>query len=416
MMTSRQRVLAAIEHRQPDRVPIDMGGTPSSGISAIAYNGLVRHLGLGGGPARVYDVVQQLAQPDDAVLDHFGIDVIDVGRAFNRTPESWRATKLPSGEDVLVPAWFSSHVAGDGGWDVYAPDGTRIAAMPGTGYFFDQTYFPYVDGYPADFHNLDQAMAKVLWAALAHSPWDHAGEEGFWDDLRARAVELRATSDRALIIAGGCNLFEWGSFLRRLDQWLMDLATAPDDVDRLLDALMERHLAFLEKLCRAVGDVVDIVRLGDDLGMDRGPFMSPDMYRRLFKPRHKALCDYIHSHSQMRIFLHSCGGIAKLIPDLIDAGFEILNPVQTNCRGMEPERLKQEFGRNVSFWGGGCDTRHVLNRLPPAEVKRHVRERLEVFAPGGGFVFNTVHNILPEVPPENVVAMFEALAEYNAHA
>jgi uroporphyrinogen decarboxylase len=259
-------------------------------------------------------------------------------------------------------------------------------------------------------------MGKVLWAALVHSPWDHAGESSFWEELRTRSLELRASSDRALVIAGGCNLFEWGSFLRRLDQFLMDLASVPDDVERLLDALMERHLAFLEKLCRSVGDVVDIVRLGDDLGMDRGTFMSPAMYRRLFKPRHKAICDYIHAHSTMRIFLHSCGGIAPLIPDLIEAGFEILNPVQTNCRGMDPERLKREFGRDVTFWGGGCDTRHVLNRLSPIEVKRHVRERLEVFAPGGGFVFNTIHNILPEVPPENIVAMFEAVAEYNGHA
>jgi uroporphyrinogen decarboxylase len=416
MMTRRQRVLAAIEHRQPDCVPVDLSGTPSSGISAVAYNRLVRYLELCSGPAKVYDVVQQLAQPDDRVLDHFGIDVIDVGRAFNRTPQSWYPATLPGGEEVLLPAWFMPHVLVDGSWEVLSTDGTRIAAMPAKGHFFDQTCFPYVDGYPANFRDLDQAMGKVLWAALAHSPWDHAGEDGFWDELRAKTLELQAESDRALIITGGCNLFEWGSFLRRLDQWLMDLATAPDDVERLLDALMERHLAFLERLCRAVGDVVDIVRLGDDLGMDRGPFMSPDMYRQLFKPRHKALCDYIRSHSRMRILLHSCGGIAKLIPDLIEAGFEILNPVQTNCRGMEPEKIKQEFGRDVTFWGGGCDTRHVLNRLSPEEVKRHVRERLEVFAPGGGFVFNTVHNILPEVPPENIVAMFEALAEYNAHA
>ena len=415
-MSRRQRVLAALDHRQPDRVPIDLGGTPSSGISAIAYNRLVRHLGLGGGPAKVYDVVQQLAQPDDVVLDHFGVDVIDVGRAFNRTPQSWRKAVLPGGEEVLLPAWFHPQLAADGGWEVLASDGARIAAMPATGHFFDQTCFPYVDGYPADFRDLDQAMGKVLWAALAHSPWDHAAEEGFWEELRARALELRAMSDRALIIAGGCNLFEWEAFLRRLDQFLMDLASAPADVERLLDALMERHLAFLEKLCRAVGDVVDIVRLGDDLGMDRGPFMSPAMYRQLFKPRHQALCDYIHSHSSMRVFLHSCGGIAALIPDLIEAGFEILNPVQTNCRGMEPERLKREFGQDVTFWGGGCDTRHILNRRSPAEVKRHVRERLEVFAPGGGFVFNPIHNILPEVPPENIVAMFEAIAEYNLDA
>ena len=416
MMSSRERVLAAIAHRQPDRVPIDLGSTPSSGISAIAYNRLVRHLGLGGGTAKVYDVVQQLAQPDDAVLDHFGVDVIDVGRAFNRAPGYWRAARLPSGQDVQLPAWFSPRVAADGGWEVLAPDGTRIAAMPVAGHFFDQTCFPYLDGYPANFCGLQQAMGKVLWAALGHSPWDCVGEDGFWEALRAKVLGLRATSDRALVIGAGCNLFEWGSFLRRLDHFLMDLASAPDDVERLLDALLERHLAFLEKLCRAVGDVVDIVRLGDDLGMDRGSFMSPATYRRLFKPRHAMLCDYIRKHSSMHILLHSCGGIAALVPDLIEVGFEILNPVQTNCRNMEPERLKREFGRDVTFWGGGCDTRHILNRQSPAEVKRHVRERLEIFAPGGGFVFNTVHNILPEVPPENIVAMFEAVAEYNAHA
>lgn len=415
-MTSRRRVLAAIEHRQPDRVPIDLGGTPSSGISAIAYNRLMRRLGINVGPAKVYDVVQQLAQPDDVFLDFFGIDVMDVGRAFNQSPESWRAATLPCGENVLLPSWFSPTVTDDGGWKVHDADGTPIAAMPSTGYFLDQLCFPYVDGYPADFHDLDRAMGKVVWAALVHSPWDHAAEEGFWRKLRERALELRATSNRALIVAGGCNLFEWGSFLRRLDHFLMDLACDPDNVERLLDALMERHLAFLEKLCESVGDVVDIVRLGDDLGMDRGLFMSPATYRRLFKPRHTILCDYIHRHSAMHILLHSCGGIASLIPDLIEAGFEILNPVQTNCEGMEPKRLKRDFGRDVTFWGGGCDTRHILNRYPPAEVKRHVRERLEVFSPGGGFVFNPVHNILPEVPPENIVAMFEAVAEFNAHA
>jgi len=414
-MASRRRVLDAIEHRQPDRVPIDLGGTPSSGISAIAYNRLIRQLNIHVGPAKVYDVVQQLAQPDDAVLDFLEIDVMDVGRAFNQSPESWRVATLPCGEEVLLPSWFFPIVTDDGGWKVLAADGTPIAGMPSTGYFFDQLCFPYVDGYPADLRDLDKAMGKVVWAALAHSPWDHAGEEGFWQKLRERALDLRATSNRALIIAGGCNLFEWGSFLRRLDHFLMDLACDPYNVERLLDALLERHLAFLEKLCRSVGDVVDIVRLGDDLGMDRGPFMSPAMYRRLFKPRHTILCDYIHRHSNMHIFLHSCGGIVPLIPDLIEAGFEILNPVQTNCEGMDPKRLKRDFGQEVTFWGGGCDTRHILNRRSPAEVKQHVRERLEIFSPGGGYVFNPVHNILPEVPPENILAMFEAVAEFNAH-
>jgi uroporphyrinogen decarboxylase len=141
--------------------------------------------------------------------------------------------------------------------------------------------------------------------------------------------------------------------------------------------------------------------------------MSPVTYRKLFKPRHTILCDYVHAHSSMKTFLHSCGSIYKLLPDLIEAGYDVINPVQTNSRDMEPERLKREFGRDITFWGGGADTRDVLPNASPAEVKEHVKRRLEIFAPGGGFVFNTVHNILPDVPPENIVAMYEAIAEFN---
>jgi uroporphyrinogen decarboxylase len=162
-----------------------------------------------------------------------------------------------------------------------------------------------------------------------------------------------------------------------------------------------------------VGDVADILRFGDDLGMDTGPFMSPQVYRKLFKPRHTILCDYVKTHSQMHTFLHSCGSIYRLLPDLIEAGYDIINPVQINTRDMEPERLKREFGQDITFWGGGADTRHVLNRATPSDVKDHVRELLDIFAPGGGFVFNTVHNILPDVPPENIEAMFEAVDDFN---
>lgn len=412
-MTSRERVLAAIHHTEPDRVPVDLGATPSSGISAIAYNNLTRHLGLDVGPAKVYDVVQQLAQPDDVVLDRFGVDVLDIGRTFNATDDSWHDYSLLDGSTGRYPRWFQPRRNDSGAWIAYAPDGTAIAQMPARGTFFDQTFFPYLDGYPQTFDNLDEAMGKVLWAALVHSPWDHARDDGFWEALRARALELRRNSDRALMIVVGCNLFEWGTFLRRMDNFLMDLAAEPDNVARLLDALMARHLATLEKVCRCVGDVADICRLGDDLGMDKGPFMSPNAYRRLFKPRHAALCEYVHRNSSMHTFLHSCGGIRPLIGDLIDAGFEILNPVQTVCAGMDPVELKREFGADVTFWGGGCDTRRILNTGTPDEVRRHVIERMEIFAPGGGFVFNTVHNILPDVPPENIVAMYDAVASFH---
>lgn len=412
-MTSRERVLAALRHQEPDRVPVDLGSTPSSGISAVAYERLRRHLGRTDGATLVYDVVQQLAQPEPWALDAFGVDVVDLGRTFNVDDADWYDATLETGERVRHPAWFRPEREPDGAWIARHRDGTVIARRPAGAAFYDQAHFPWVEDWPADFSGLDDAMSKVLWAALVHSPWDSADQPDFWERLRANALELRRTDDRAVMVVVGCNLFEWGTFIRRIDNFLMDLLLEPQKVEALLDALMERHLATLEKVCEAVGDVADIVRFGDDLGTDSGPFMRPDIYRTLFKPRHTKLCDYVRTHSKMHTFLHSCGSIEMLIPDLIEAGFEILNPVQTNARGMEPEHLKREFGADVTFWGGGVDTRRVLNLGSPAEVRRQVLDRLEVFAPGGGFVFNTVHNILPDVPPENVIALFDAVREFN---
>jgi len=413
-MTSRERILAAIEHRQPDRVPVDLGATPSSGISAIAYGNLKRHLGLKGGHNRIYDVVQQLAQPEDDILERFGVDVVDVGRAFNTEDAAWQPTVLADGQAAQYPAWFQPEQQPDGSFIARLQDGLDIAHMPAGGTFFDQSYYPYVDGYPDNFDGLSAEMGRILWAALVHSPWDHASDPGFWDRLRAEALRMRQSSDRALMIVIGCNLFEWGCFLRRMDNFLMDLAAEPQQVELLLDALLERHLAALGKTCQAVGDIVDIIRFGDDLGATTGPFMSPRTYRQLFKPRHKLLCDYVHQHTKMKTFLHSCGSIRALMPDLIEAGFDVINPVQTTCRGMEPEGLKADFGKDICFWGGGCDTKTILPLASPHEVKEHVKQRLEIFMPGGGFVFNTVHNILPEAPPQNVVAMFDAIREFGA--
>jgi uroporphyrinogen decarboxylase len=411
-MTSRERVLAAIAHREPDRVPVDLGATPSSGISAIAYGNLKRHLGLPGGQTRVYDVVQQLAEPEEEILNRFHIDAIDLGRTFNTRAEDWRPVTLFDGSTAAYPRWFQPEPTDAGGWRARAPDGVEIAIQLKDMNFFDQTCFPWLDDYPPDFRGLTAAMGRIHWAALAHSPWDHAGEPDFWEKLRANALALRQQSDRAIMVVVGCNLFEWGTFLRRIDNFLMDLLAEPEHVEGLLDALMEVHLATLEKVCRAVGDIADVCRFGDDLGTDTGPFMSPALYRQFFKPRHTLLCDYVHRHSTMKTFLHSCGSIHALLPDLIAAGFDVINPVQTSCRDMDPARLKREFGRDITFWGGGANTRTLLNHGTPADVRRDVLERLTIFAPGGGFVFNTIHNILPDVPPQNVVAMFDALDEF----
>jgi uroporphyrinogen decarboxylase len=411
-MTSRERVLAAISHRQPDRVPVDLGSNPSSGISAMAYNKLKTALGFKGGHTRVYDVVQQLAQPEDDVLAALGVDVLDIGRAFNTADEDWYDITLADGSTAQYLKGFRPVLRADGAQEV-EQDGIVIARMPFQGAFFDQTHFPYLNGYPPDYAHLPAAMRQVLWQALVHSPWDHASDVTFWDDLRAKALHLRETTDKALMVVCGCNLFEWGTFLRRMDNFLMDTLCEPEDVSRLLEALMELHLRGLEKVCDAVGDVVDILRFGDDLGMISGPLMSPESYRALFKPHHTRLNSYVHTHSNMKTFLHSCGSIYRLMPDLIDAGYDIINPVQTNCVEMDPANLKREFGADITFWGGGCDTAAVLNKATPEEVRRHVLGRCAIFAPGGGFVFNAIHNILPEVPAENMLAAFRAVKEFN---
>ncbi|MGI6777310.1 MAG: uroporphyrinogen decarboxylase family protein [Acetivibrionales bacterium] len=412
-MNSRQRVMASIAHKEPDHIAVDLGSTPSSGISAIAYNNLIKHLKTSNTHNRIYDVVQQVTQPEIEVLDRFRIDVLDVGRMFNDRDEDWYEVTLSDGSIGEYPVWFKPVKQDDGSYLAYSEEGEVLAKMPQGATFFDQMQFPFIDGYPDDYKKLAESMNKVHWQIFAHSPWDNAGQKDFWKRLREKALELRTTSDRALMIVCGCNLFEWGTFLRRIDNFLMDLALCPDKVEILLDALMEVHLATLARVCEAVGDVVDIIRFGDDLGMDNGTFMPPDVYRKLFKPRHKILCDFVKKNSSMKTFLHSCGSIYKLIPDLIEAGYDIINPVQISSRDMEPEKLKKEFGKDITFWGGGCDTRTILNRSTPEQVKDHVRRNIEILAPGGGFVFNTVHNIMPDVPPENIVAMFEAVDEYR---
>ncbi|MCD6347973.1 MAG: methyltransferase [Bacteroidales bacterium] len=410
-MTSRERILAVVRHQQTDRVPIDLGATPSSGISAQAYHNLIQHLGIKGSKTLIYDTVQELAQPEQVIIDRFGVDVLDVGRAFFSSESDWYPFDLTPDIQAYYPNWFKPDHKSDGSWEVYK-NKLMIARKPFGATFFDSTHFPYIDGYPTDYKALEHNMKNVLWAAMPVSPWADADKPGFWEELRTKALMLRETTDKALIIGVGCNLFEWGTFLRRLDNFLMDVYADPDNVERLLDALLEIHLVTLDKVCTAVGDIVDFVKFGDDLGMDNGPFMAPEIYRKIFKPRHKQLCDFAKSHSKMIPYLHSCGSIYQLLPDLIDAGFEVINPVQTNCYQMEPERLKKEFGQDVCFWGGGVDTRTVLNNGTPEQVRDQVQERLEIFSQGGGFVFNTVHNILPDVPPENIVAMFDTVLKF----
>ena len=414
-MNPRERILAAIEHREPDRVPLDLGATPSSGISAIAYGKLKRHLGLPGGHTRVYDVVQQLAQPEDAILDRFGVDVLDIGRAFDTDDSDWCDVTLVDGQPAQYPVWFRPEALADGSFVARAPDGVEIARMPSSGTFFDQTCFPWVDGYPAGLRGLSDAMGKVLWSALVHSPWSRAGEPGFWDTLReqvtrpARHERPRADARHRL------QPLRVGDVPAAHRQLPRGPRAEPEKVEALLDALMETAPRRRStKACRAVGDVADIVRFGDDLGTNGGPFMSPAMYRRL-----------LQAASRAAVRLRAAAHADEDVPPLVRVDPRApARPDRGGLRRDQPgadELPRHGAGgaqgglrRGTSASGAAAATRGACCRTAsPAEVKDHVRRRLEVFAPGGGFVFNTVHNILPDVPPANVVAMYEAVAEFQ---
>jgi len=222
---------------------------------------------------------------------------------------------------------------------------------------------------------------------------------------------LYENTDRAIILNVGCSLFK-GMSLRGLDNFLCDLYLDKKGVSRLFDKLLEVYLATLEVTLKGVGEYVDILVFGDDLGAQNGPLISPEIFKELFKAQYKKMYDLVHNISDCKICLHSCGSVYEFIPDLIDIGMDALNPVQTNTANMDPKKLKKEFGEYITFWGGGCDTQ-LLTFGTPEEIKMDVRKRIAIFSSGGGFVFNQIHNILANVPPENVIAMFEAVYEYG---
>jgi uroporphyrinogen decarboxylase len=414
-MTRRERVLAAIDHREPDRLPVDLGAMRSTGITAAAYGKLKRHLGLAAGHIDVYDAVQQLAQPEPEVLDYWGADVVDLGRAFLTGDGDWKPFTLPDGQAARVPAYMPIEPDGLGGWIAREADGRPIGAMPAGAFYLSQTHFPLRDwdGDPAVLDRLPELMGRVTWSALPCPPYHEPLTPAHLAEIRRRAQRLREATDHAVMIAFGGNLLEWGQYLCSMEQFLVDLVESPAKAEALLDKLTEMHLANLDRILPAVDGLVDIIQMGDDFGAQGSLEISPRLYRRVFKPRQKVLYDKIRRESGLRVFLHSCGSIVDILPDLIEIGVEIINPVQTSAAGMDPARLKRDFGRDLCFWGGGCDTQRVLPEGTPEEIRDHVRGRIETLAPGGGFVFTQVHNIMPHVPPESIAAMVGAVRGFR---
>jgi uroporphyrinogen decarboxylase len=404
-MNSRERILQSVNHKQPDKIPIDLGSSTVTGIAAIAYNNLKRHLKIDK-PTLVFDVVQQLAVVDMEIIDLLGVDALDVARLSTEN-DDWYTVNLSDGSKAEYPRWFRPALADDGTWYTKDEEGTVLSRMAEGATYFDQMVFPYENGYPANFDQFKSALKKISW--LVHS---HASNLNT-NELRSKLTELKATTGKALIMSGGVKLLELGFFIRRMDNFLMDLLIEEDKLTEMLDILVDMHFTGLEKKLASVGDLVDIIRFGDDLGMTSGPFMDLDTFRKILKPRYKLLCDYVKSKSKMKVFFHSCGSIKQFIPDLIDVGFDIINPVQTNCYQMDALTLKQEFGKDITFWGGGVDTTNILNRATPDKVRQDVLTRCEILAKDGGFVFAPIHNILSEVKPENIMAAYMAVREFN---
>ena len=407
-MTSREKVLAAFDHRESDLVPIDFSGHRSSGISAIAYAKLRKHLGFPGKPVRVYDPVQQLAIVDDDVLESFGVDTIELGRGFALNDDSWGDWVLPDGAPCQMPLWALPERE-ENCWIIRSRmTGRIIAKMPDGALYFEQTYWPFAEG-EVNLEAMPGLWSESMWAAVASPPGPEIegsdGQKVFAEGAR----RLRERTDKAILGLFGGNLLEFGQFMYRNDNFFMLLAGEPEKAHAFLDKMVEIHLDNLEKYLGTVGDYIDIIVFGDDLGMQTGPQISPHMYREFFKPRHKILWNRAKELADIKVNLHCCGGIRPLMPDLIEAGLDAVNPVQINCAGMDLGELKKEFGRDLVFWGGGCDTGHILPDETPEAVAEHVKEQVEIGKKDGGFVFQQVHNIMANVPPENIAAMFNAV-------
>lgn len=398
-MTSRERILAAIGHRPVDRVPIDLGGTRQSGIAAIAYAKLRHHLGIPGPPPKVFDLFQMLAEIEPEVADRFGADCVFINRpavAFGITNADWRPFALFDGTDVLVPGGFNPETGARG--DLVLRRGDEIIArMPRNGFYFDR-----LEKYPGALHpDLDSWEPPRLSEA----------------DLQHYAHEARVAfeqTDKAVVAAMGppYELFN-GLGQGDFEAWMITFATEPEYVERLYAKLTGAWLENLAALHRAVGDRVQILQIADDFGTQNAPFLSPAMFRDLVMPAYKRGIDWIHANTQWKVLLHSDGALVPLIPSIIEMGVDALNPVQTTAAGMDPARLVAEFGRDIAFWGGSCDCQGTLTTGTPRQVADEVRRNLDAFHPlDGGHVLASVHNIQANVPPENIVALFDAALEF----
>lgn len=414
--TSRQRIKAVLDHKRPDRIPIDFGTTTATGSMTIAYNRLKKMLGINTGLAKMQNIIMQLAFPEKEVIERFHIDVLDAGQNFLKETSDWKEWVLNDGSKCLIPKYLNVEMDQDNNVFLYDKNRFLLGKKTKNSLYIEQVFWPYGDlpSIPEVFKEED--LVKFTWAQAPQLPW----HLNIWDDRQFEIFckgikEIHENTDYAIMLLVGCNLFEIGTFLRGMENFFIDIASSKKDVKRLMDKLTEGYLKMLERLIGGVGLYIDVVEFADDLGGMNSPFISPDVFRQLFKPGYIKANNYVHENSNIKIFFHCCGSIYELIPDIIDSGFDILNPVQTTARNMEPERLKKEFGKDIIFWGGGCDTRRILPYGTISEIREDVKKNIAILGEEGGMIFAQQHNIMSDVPPENIIAMFDAAYEFGRY-
>lgn len=415
-MTSRDRVRLVLEHKEPDRTPLDLGGSAVTGMHVDTVYKLRQALGLDapGTPVKVTEPYQMLGEIQPDLMEAIGIDVVELGKTSNMfgfKNEGWKPWTTFEGTPVLVPEGFNIEPDAHGDILMY-PEGDKSAPpsarMPRGGFYFDTI----VRQPPIDDDRLRVEDNLEEFGPVSNEDLDH---------FRRESERLYTETDKAILANFGGTAFgdialvpaPWLKYpkgIRDIEEWYISTATRRNHVYKIFERQCEIGIGNLEKIFEVVGNRVTAVFVsGTDFGQQNGPFISVKAYRDLFKPFHKIVNDWIHKNTRWKCFIHSCGSIRVLLPDFIDAGFDIINPVQCSAAGMAPEELKREFGSRVTFWGGGVDTQRTLPFGTAEEVRQEVCARLKIFAQGGGYVFNTTHNVQARVPVENVQAMYETV-------
>jgi uroporphyrinogen decarboxylase len=380
-MTSRERVQAALNFQIPDRVPIDLGGF-QTGIHKKAYIGLFRYLGMEE-EIIMLDHVQQLVKPSEEILEMFHVDFRYVTA---KGPEGFDSSIRMNSRDGQL--WHDLRDEFGVVWSM--PDKQQL--------FMDISHHPLADAGIRD---------------IEEYPFPDGGDPSRFKGVREEVLKLRKNTTYAISTGIGGVVYETCWYMRGLERWFTDMLINPAFCEALLDKILKFWLDYYTGFMKETGDLIDVVMIGDDLAGQTGPLFSPEFYREIVKPRQKKLVQHIRSLTKAKIWYHTCGSVTEYIPDLLDNGIHILNPIQISARGMDPKYLKETFGKKLVLWGGGIDSQHVLPFANPEKIKEDVRANLEIFKPGGGYIFNNVHNIQAGVPPENIIAMFEAAYEYG---